>query len=186
MDNLTFIIRLIEAIAWPVAAVAVLLTFRQEFRALVPLIRRLKAGPLEAEFEREVREISEEVASTVQTEAEEEIDDRRRMLMELALINPRSAILEAWLGVETAVRKAVGSKMGRFVPRQAIRNLLESEIISGSEYALFEDLRALRNNAAHHVDFNPTTESVQNYVDLASALVWRIERNAATPRSHTQ
>lgn len=49
-----------EALALPAAAVIIVLLFRREFRQLVPLVRKLKAGPLEAEFERDIREISRE------------------------------------------------------------------------------------------------------------------------------
>jgi hypothetical protein len=65
MDFLTFLIRLIEALAWPVAAVVIMFVFRREFQALVPLVRKLKAGPLEAEFERQIQEISQEFAVKV-------------------------------------------------------------------------------------------------------------------------
>ena len=54
MDTLTFIAKLVEFLAWPTAAVIVVVLLRDELRRLLSLVKKLKAGPVEAEFEREV------------------------------------------------------------------------------------------------------------------------------------
>jgi hypothetical protein len=184
MDWLTFLIRLIEAIAVPVAAVIIVLVFRREFRQLVPLVRKLKAGPLEAEFEREVREIAQEAGGTTTPEIEGEPDPRKITLIELARLHPRSAILEAWLGVETAVmraalQKATGSPVPDVSsPIKALRELVRAEAISPEDVALFHDLRGLRNQAVHFDVFEPSQGAALEYVDLASQLQSRLERLA--------
>ncbi|MVT30302.1 hypothetical protein GO496_26250 [Acidovorax citrulli] len=45
MDWLTFISKLIDSIAWPVAAVLLGLIFRKKLAELLPLLRKVKAGP---------------------------------------------------------------------------------------------------------------------------------------------
>ncbi|WP_276968485.1 hypothetical protein, partial [Metallibacterium scheffleri] len=57
MDTLTFIAKVIEFAAWPIAAVALVAMLRAEIKSLLPHVKRLKAGPVEAEFEREVKEL---------------------------------------------------------------------------------------------------------------------------------
>jgi hypothetical protein len=184
MDGLTFPIRLIEALALPGAAVVIVLAFRQEFRRLVPMVRKLKAGPLEAEFEREIREISKESVGATTPEFEEEPDPRRHMLMELARLNPRSAILEAWTGVESAVRKAALQRVSSSPPPdvssplRAMRELVQAEAIGPEDAALFHDLRGLRNQAAHLEGFEPSQDAALNYVNLASQLGTRLLRLA--------
>jgi hypothetical protein len=57
MDTLSFIAKLIEVLAWPGAIVTVVLLLRKELKQLVPLLRKVKAGPVEAEFEREIAQL---------------------------------------------------------------------------------------------------------------------------------
>ena len=57
MDILTFITKLIEFTAWPIAAVALVAMLRTEIKSLLPYVKKLKAGPVEAEFEREIKEL---------------------------------------------------------------------------------------------------------------------------------
>lgn len=184
MDALTFIIRLIEALIWPSAAVIVLFVFRNEFRALLPLVRKLKAGPLEAEFERDILEISDEADGKAAPKNQEVPDARQQMLQDLSRVNPRSAILEAWLGVESGVRKAALQRVGTSPPPdvssplRAMRELVQFEVISPDDAALFQDLRGLRNQAAHLENFNPSREAVLKYVNLAIGLESRLNELA--------
>jgi len=180
MDSLTFVIRLIEALAWPTAVVMILFAFRREVQALLPLIRKLKAGPLEAEFERDIREISEEAGGKAKTEVQIAPDPRQKMLRDLARVNPRSAILEAWLGIESAVRRAALQRVGTSPPPdvssplRAMRELVQFDVIKSDDAALFQDLRGLRNQAAHLENFSPSQEAALKYVDLASGLELRL------------
>jgi hypothetical protein len=181
MDAMNFMVGILNALAWPVAAVVIVFAFRKEFRALVPLIRKLKAGPLEAEFERDVQLISEESPAA----AEVDHDPRREMLEDLSRVHPRSAILEAWLGVESAVRRAALQKIGGSPPPdvssplRAMRQLAQSEIVDPDDIALFHDLRGLRNQAAHLQDFYPSRNAALHYVILARGLERRLEALAA-------
>lgn len=180
MDSLSFVSSVIGAVAWPVAAVVIAFAFRSELRALVPLLRKLKAGPIEAEFERDVKAIEQEAGSIVAVKPPEELEGRQEMLRELARVNPRSAILEAWLGVESAVRKAALQRTGGSPPPdvssplRTMRELVQNEIVTSGDAALFHDLRGLRNQAVHIQDFNPSYESALEYVKLASLLEARL------------
>lgn len=57
MDWLTFASKAIESLAWPLVALALGLVFRQKILDLLPTIRKFKAGPLEAEFERATKAV---------------------------------------------------------------------------------------------------------------------------------
>jgi hypothetical protein len=183
MDGLTFAIRLIEAVTWPVAAGIILLVFRPEVRQLLSLVRKLKAGPLEAEFEREIREISQEEARGATTpEIEKKPDPIKTTLIELAEQHPRSAILEAWRRVEAAVVAAAVTNAIRLpspdasAPVRAISELARQELVSPGDLALFHDLRGLRNQAAHVEAFEPSADAVLEYVQLARVLELRLRR----------
>ena len=52
MDWLTFISKLVEALAWPAVVVGVLLHLRKEFPSIVRSLRKLKFKDVELEFRR--------------------------------------------------------------------------------------------------------------------------------------
>jgi len=104
MDVLAFIAKLVEALAWPLASVVLVALLRREIRSLLPFVKRFKAGPLEAEFEREVRELRSSVEEGVNVK-HEELAASQSTAVKLAELNPRSAILEAWREIETTGRR---------------------------------------------------------------------------------
>ncbi len=186
MDWLTFITKMTEALAWPVAGIVILVILRKHVAALVPHLRRVKAGPLEAEFERELQELR--AAAEVKPAAvavQSTLSTREQVLFQLAEINPRSAILEAWQHVEVAARKRV-LELGlhengpeRRPILDAYRSLAKAKVLSMEGLALFNDLRSLRNQAAHVEEFNPTKVAAVDYVNLCKQLVSQIEVSKA-------
>jgi hypothetical protein len=57
MDALTFLSKLLEFGGWPLAAVVIVLVLRKELQALLSNIKKLKAGPVEVELDRVVKEL---------------------------------------------------------------------------------------------------------------------------------
>lgn len=185
MDTLTFIAKLVEFLAWPVAAVLLGALLRDEFKQLLPYVKKLKAGPVEAEFEREVKELEKEATAHPQNvPLSEGLSADRQMLLQLAQINPRSAVLEAWRSIEAAALRVVQAKALYVSEKDArsqfavIRAIGKNNILSGEDFALFHDLRALRNQAAHATDFAPTTDAALSYIDLAGRLRVALEEAA--------
>ena len=72
MDALTFTTKLVEFAAWPIAALVVALCLRKELQALIPLIKKFKAGPVEVELEEIKREL--EATKTLAASAEVKAD----------------------------------------------------------------------------------------------------------------
>ena len=99
MDILTFIAELVKATAWPLAAITIALIFRQQLRALLSRIRKGKVGPAEFEFEQEVKELTEQAPLQLPP------PQVGTPTVTLATTNPRAAILEAWLGIESSVHR---------------------------------------------------------------------------------
>jgi hypothetical protein len=60
MDWLTFIVELTDAVAWPTVALIALILWRRELTMLLGLVNKLKAGPLEAEFNRKIEQVRDE------------------------------------------------------------------------------------------------------------------------------
>lgn len=171
MDALSFFVRLVEAVAWPLAALIILRTLRPEFQSLLPSMRRVKVGSFEAEFERDVQELE----STIGIEVTDELHSQNKITLNLSKENARSAILDSWLKVEWAIKKAamqqiVTSPVYVPSPLQAIHELAQLDIISAEDVALFYSLRGLRNQAAHIEEFNPSQQATLDYIRLAGKL----------------
>jgi hypothetical protein len=119
MDWLTFASKVIESVSWPVAAVALVLLLRDEIAKLAPFLKKFKAGPLEAEFERDVKELKEIKESTPQlakpADAQAVDTASKNFLFQLAELHPRSAILESWVRVEAAARAVLARKNKTFL-----------------------------------------------------------------------
>jgi hypothetical protein len=176
MDLLAFVAKIVEALAWPGAALVIVVLLRSPIGQLVPLLRRLKAGPIEAVFEQEIESIKDESEDVgALPPVSRELDREREMLRQLAAINPRSAILQAWSGVEIAARRAAMNHAGSpppdvKSPLRTVRYLTEMKLLDQNDIGLFHDLRGLRNQAAHVEDFSPSYASAIEYIDLAKRL----------------
>jgi hypothetical protein len=179
MDALTFIVEIVKAAAWPLATLFIALQFRTELRALLARMKKGKVGPAEFEFEETVKMLKAEAAELPPPETA----SIGTPVVTLVTSEPRAAIFNAWLEVETALSHLAQSK-GQLAPHlsrspvQAIRALQKAELIEPNYVALFNDLRGLRNQAAHELEFNPSTESVLSYVQLAKELAGVLQKSS--------
>ena len=184
MDTMTFIAEMAKALAWPVATASVVVVLRHELKALAPVLKRVKAGPVEAEFDREVRELARE---TEHQQPSPNPDPKslpeRQKLLQLADIDLRSAVIEAWHCVEFAARRVVEARDPSITARELqsssalLRSLNRYEVLSRDEVTLFNELRALRNQAVHMPEFSPAYDAVLKYIDLALQLKSVLERS---------
>ena len=174
MDTLTFIVELVKALAVPTAAVVISLVFRDQLRTLLARIRKGKVGSTEFEFEQEIQALTESARKALPLPSEPTTAS-----ISLSTLNPRAAILEAWLGVEsTAHSIAFGNNI--IVPKNpaAIGRALEKQgFISVDDLSIFDHLRLLRNQAIHDSDFSPPLEAVIQYLQLSQALKRRLENH---------
>ncbi|MBC3926942.1 hypothetical protein [Undibacterium sp. CY21W] len=177
MDILTFIIKIVEAAAWPITTISLVLLLKKEIGALIPFLKKFKAGPLEAEFEREVQEIRFETNQKIPLPKETTLlSPKLRKLHQLASVNPRSAIIEAWREVIFAAENllqrsgAFNANNGVMLPYEVKQTLEKAGLLNVEQLTLFNDLRKLRNQASHMPNFEPTSESTLGYIDLAVRL----------------
>lgn len=189
MDALAFIASLINSLAWPGVVVVALLVVRKELPALVTSLRRLKYKELEIEFEASAKAIEKRSNETI-PEAPKAItvsgstqDELRNRLAAIADIAPRSAIVEAWLCVETAAvdvirRRGLSELKSLPGPMRLRDELIRGELLNTEQVAVFEELRRLRNEAVHVPDAQFTTESVSNYISAALKLAAYLEQRA--------
>ena len=181
MDSLTFVSRLIEAIAWPVFAVVAVLLLRKPIVKLLPTLQRAKYKDWELEFGEKLEE-AENKADQVQlphselSPGEESRPEKtlRYRVEQLASVSARAAVAEAWREVEESLLEAAeraGVKPRRPVHRTAT-DLLQLGQLQPEAISLLEDLRVLRNRAVHAAeDFDINPRQALEYGLLAERLI---------------
>jgi hypothetical protein len=181
MDWLTFLSRLVESLAWPLSVFLIVLYVRKPLRSLIPLLQRLKYRGLELEFGQRVEEIKRELARELPNQTKPTFPtEESQTLARLAEVSPRSAVLEAWRGVELAAlaagRKLAGHKFTNYtLTPQAISILEASESLDSNVIALLHDLHELRNRAAHAPEFALSTRLALRYAATAEAVVYYLK-----------
>jgi hypothetical protein len=189
MDWLTFIAEIIKGLAWPAVVLTLLLVLRRPIADLLPLVRKLRYKEFEAQFGARLEEVETLKAETAPALPEPAAPaqpgeppgafrrpstDVLSLALQLAEKSPRAAILEAWLGVESAAKSAV-KRLGlvAITPRSlldVIRTLDKSNALDAAQIAMLHELRSLRNDAAHSAEVALSTETAIRYVALAESL----------------
>lgn len=173
--------KLLAALAWPFAAVAIVMLLRTEIKDLLSRLKRGKVAGAEFEFAEYVR-AAEEQANIPAAPETQPVD---AIAIKKATLDPRGTILSAWLDVDAALnilveRKRLGEGYTRIAkrPDTAIRLVQRAELLSPNYIGLFHDLRAMRNEAAHSTDFSPPADAVVRYVRLAQELAAELRKRA--------
>ena len=173
MDWLTFFAESLKALGWPVAAVIIAVLFRQQFVELLQRLKKGKVGSAEFEFETAVREM-------VETAPEAEVKPDQVGTPIGVSPEPRTAILDAWLQVEDAAARLaakvspISARTARS-PGVAMREIAKAGVLDGYHLSVLNELRHLRNQAAHAHDFNPSRDAVLEYVKLAQEVKRALE-----------
>lgn len=178
VDTLTFITKLCEALGWPITSIALVVVLRREIRLLLPSLRKFKAGPVEAEFEK----------STAVLTAELPLLPRAREATEQGIgepvsnTSPRATVLESWLRLEATAIEALARRQeklhgpGALTMRPSMKGLahalLNSGLLQEDQIILLKELLHLRNEVVHTLDFSPSNEAILRYVETANYLNW--------------
>lgn len=163
---------------------------QSEIKVLLSRIKKGRIGNSEFDFaerlavsEIEFEEIDEdkEIDTVISDEAEQE-----------AILDPRGAILNAWIKVEIALRNLLisrglestsssNNKTGATIKIRStsastaawrqIKVLSKSGIVRPEVIALLQELRSMRNDASHQHEFNPPASAVLRYISLSQKAV---------------
>lgn len=181
MDWLTFITKLVDALAWPGVVVGVLLFLRKELPSIVRSLRKLKFKDVELEFGEAAVALAAETKRVVPQanadfillgQPESQVIARLESIAELS---PRAAILEAWLLVEAAAADLIRKRSPTTFrsnpgPLRIREGLRRAEVLTPPQESAFEHLRRLRNEAVHAPDAEFTAAAVDGYIESAVAM----------------
>lgn len=181
MNLLEFIASLVDSLAWPGVVCLFLWIFQERIGSLLSRLVRFKHKETELEFSEGIERLKREEQPALRDAAEEaEPNEQYQELLNIAEISPRAAVMEAWIKVETSAAKAavrafpdLDEKLLRG-PAQPLK-LLENKVLDKSETNEIRELRHLRNIAAHHEDFDLGGRPIEAYIDVALAMVRRLD-----------
>lgn len=186
MDWLTFISKAIDSLAWPIVILILGVVFRRQLSDLLPYLRKLKAGPVEAEFEMEARQAlanSEKLSFQFMKGSALKIEkptEEKEALAKLigARNDPAGMIIEAWTGVDGALFR-LGKQTGLIVDplentSSVYRSIVSSDLLSDEAKRLVMELYELRNRVAH-AKVKPTVVAAQDYVLAVDKVIHMLE-----------
>jgi hypothetical protein len=157
LDWLQLFASIVDSLAWPVIIGVAAYLLRKPLLELLPNLRHFKYKELDIQFGERLEKLEDKLEqepppeqlappSDLQLSADERFDT-------LVEISPSAAMLGAWINVEKtirdlALRHNIQERRGRSM-LYITRVLKSQEVISPRLAALIDDLRALRNVAAH-------------------------------------
>ncbi len=181
MDALEFISSLVGSLAWPITVIAVAIAFRKGIRAaLARPLRRMKAGPFEAEWEEQAAEAAVDVAKSPETGDRPPpppmsiVSHRFRALAEQS---PQAAVLAAYAQVEGALRRRLiiaGHKDIARRPttaRQLAQEGQERGVLSPQIAEAVRGITVMRNLAAFGPADELDVQKALDYLVLADAVI---------------
>ncbi|MDC8802221.1 hypothetical protein PRZ61_01990 [Halomonas pacifica] len=184
MDWKTFFSQIIDSLAWPAVTVFVVVLLRDKITDLLPRLKKFKHKETEIEFTEGVAElVQEREAQGIEGEElaqKNEYQNQFGFLSRLADISPRSAVLESFRIVESAAAKKAARLYPDLESRYArsplhLQKMLKGEVLSRNEFYQLDQLRKLRNEAAHAEEFEVRGMPVEAYIDIALSLASRLE-----------
>lgn len=191
MDLLTFTSKALEALAWPIVALVLGLVFRQKLLDLIPAIKKIKAGPVEAEFEFAAKKVLAEAAEVVSPADARELagslvptaEPGRELVTKLrnARTDATGAIIEGWATLDGELFRLAkqfsldGTEAPTTSTTQVYQAVMSSNVLPAETRRLVHELREMRNQVAHN-SVVPTSDAAQDYL-LAVDRVVELIRN---------
>jgi len=143
----------------------------------------LKAGPIEAEFDRLISHVRTELPLVQAVPGAVAVSDE---LSDLVRTSPRAAILEAHERIEALLRDALeqaGERVDDADSAAALaRRAGDRELITPQSANAVEGLAVMRNLAAHEVSGEVTPEGATRYLVLADSVLFALRANLRRPR----
>lgn len=187
-----FAVAMVQALAWPAVVVAVLVAYRRRVSDLLgDNLRRLKAGTIEAEWEK----VAEEARATIEAvDALPDISDgqgeRSDVVKLLGLarafvdVEPRLAIRHAWDAALLAFEAHLPSGEGLREIRtfgKLLKTVRTRGLVNPGAALVLEQLRTLRNVGIHSAGQaeETTAEQAKEFIQLVEDFLTLLEKPTA-------
>lgn len=177
MNWLEFISAIVRSLAWPLTLLVAVMLMRKPLAELLPALSKMKLRDVEFEFSRTLERAQVVTAEAIPKEHQVSVENTPAPHGERRLGSfPRGALLDAWIQVQDAAIRLVRARY----PEQAAGQLRDTNslvaalrgtgALTPEQMALFEDLRNLRNVAAHSAYLPLSDIDAIKYVASAESL----------------
>ncbi len=177
MDWLNFIASLVASLAWPLTAVVVAVMFRRAILQLLSTgLRRLKAGPFEAEWSLAESKVPSGLRLAAHTSSLDLVE------AETARISPQTAVLERYNELISLLADQVTKASGQQPEGQSVGDLIEmaaeAGVINASTKQALLGVSVMRNLAAHG-GHDMDEEKAAQFVVMADAVEFAMRSNGS-------
>ncbi|HEK2896159.1 hypothetical protein [Proteus terrae] len=182
MDFFTFVSSVIESLAWPMLVGCVLYYGRTDIFRLIKTIKSIKYDKFEMMFEEKAAQAASE-AESISGKA----TDNSEQYKDFVFLSPYETVMKSFMRLEEALQEVLKRKIndGTIVisdnskfPRpnsinrmHIMRILSTSDLVDSELVELYDNLRSLRNLAAHSSNFVITQEAAKNFADSSIILI---------------
>lgn len=176
---LEFVASLVDSLAWPLLIVLLALIFRKSISGLLGKLKKVDWGNRTAEFEQELSKIEQEVDELATDDGLVLADAPAFQTPELfpedlSDAYPPMAVIQGWIEVERELKSLAErsgiSVSGKIFASSILRKFGKKDILSPSTIALIDELRVLRNKAAHGGLGEISQEQALRYYNSASEI----------------
>ncbi|MDA3799858.1 MAG: hypothetical protein PF692_12340 [Kiritimatiellae bacterium] len=179
-----YIIKIIEALAWPVTIIVLAKMFQTQLTGLINRISRLKHGDTELSFQKQLQEIADKAELKHNPDSRQEHlipdDEETTLVFKLLNVDPLSAILVAWERFSDAARKRLGDESPMNIGLNLIRKLNQQNLIDEPDLDILNFIRNVRNSAAHARDTYVDKETAQRICSILLQLANELEHPRGT------
>ena len=181
MDFLTFLSKVIDALAWPATVAIVIFLVRKQLPEIASSLKSIKYKDFEMSFAKQVKEAVAEVREALPawdaaTKPGFVLDGpSSQHTTAVSYYSPSAAILEAWLKIESAAADLAVKLKPNSVPRypsplKLKEVLVEAGIFNRRQAAAFDSLRTIRNQVVHVPNPRFSDDTVAEYLESAEAM----------------
>ncbi len=185
MDWKTFVVNIINSVAWPFSIIVIVLLLYKPIKTLFEeRLDSLNYKDISLKFSKGVEKLQKITPKTAYNITESTIQNSSISFTELTKSAPETSILYVWTIIEEHLaRKAEELNLSKYEildiykPSRIMAVLAEIEAIDPSAYSIFEQLSNLRNVTAHQ-DNKLSYKDTSDFVKYAEILLSMID-NAA-------
>jgi hypothetical protein len=197
VDWLTFVSSGIKSLAWPAVVIVALFVLKRNLgdllRSLGDRLEKAKGAGIELTFGKGIDQVEEILPASETKEIVEPITTEKiETISGLAQLPPSYIVSQAWLRFEQTIRDSVdipnitspSIRRASYRVMDYIDLARRQELLYSDEVPAVEQLRALRNQAAHSTDPGITLTDALRYHDIANTLIEHIKqrRQSRPPR----
>jgi len=178
---LGFVASLVQSLAWPAGVVAAVVFLRKPIGAVLGQgVRRLKAGPVEVEFDQLQAEVREELARSpelAEAKVPTPVGSLTEVLSRLAEVSPGMAVVTAYRHIEDRLNEMLDAADVRprdwMGGRRLAKIASEHGLLSEEARAAIEGLSVLRNLTTHDGG-EISVSRAREYLALADAVLYAL------------